>query len=99
MFLTIALSFSAAFSPASEFLTPFRVKADGAYIEAAGEHRGHTAPVYDDIDGDGVKELLVGQFGDGKIRLYKNHGTNANPEFKSFEWMQAGGSAMAVPCG
>ncbi len=41
----------------SLFQAPFRVQADGGYIQA---EMCHAAPIYEDIDGDGVKELLGG---------------------------------------
>ncbi len=78
---------------APRFDTPFRVKAGEELISV---EIGHAAPVYDDLDGDGLKELIVGQFRDGKIRIYKNHGTNTAPVFKDFEWFEAGGEVVAV---
>ncbi len=80
----------------SGFEAPFRVKANGEYINA---DMCHAAPVYEDIDGDGVKELLVGQFDKGAIRLYKNYGTDTRPEFKEFTMLQAGDVDLSVPCG
>src|SRR5947207_322117 len=35
---------------------------------------GHSAPFLADLDGDGKAELLVGQFGEGKLRVYRNEG-------------------------
>ncbi len=75
------------------FETPFRVQAAGEYINV---DNCHAAPVYEDIDGDGIKELLVGQHKDGKIRLYRNRGTNAAPVFKEFTWLEADGKEIAV---
>ena len=60
---------------------------------------GHAAPYYYDMDGDGVRDLLVGQFGEGKLRIYKNHGTDKAPKFKGFEWLMAGGDIARVPTG
>ena len=52
---------------------------------------GHAAPYVYDFDKDGKKDLLVGQFGEGKCRIYLNQGTDAAPEFKDFTWLMAGG--------
>lgn len=60
---------------------------------------GHAAPYYYDMDGDGTRDLLVGQFGEGKLRIYKNHGTDKAPKFKGFEWLMAGGDIARVPTG
>ncbi len=60
---------------------------------------GHAAPLLEDWDGDGKPDLLVGQFGNGKLRLYRNAGTAAEPRFKGFEWVQAGGGDAKIPAG
>ena len=60
---------------------------------------GHAAPYYADFDGDGVKDLLVGQFGGGKLRIYRNAGTNTKPLFSDFKFFQAGGKDATVPYG
>ncbi len=91
--MVITLTTSLLLGAPPSFETPFRVQADGRFIQA---DMCHAAPIYEDIDGDGVKELLVGQFKDGKIRLYKNHGTNTQPVFKDFTWLQAGGKEISV---
>ena len=73
------------------------------------------------LDGDGVCDLLVGEYGDGKfpdeelpacleegwkrggrfangrVRIYKNHGTNTQPRFEDFEYLKAGGGIATVP--
>src|SRR5688500_8748280 len=40
---------------------------------------GHAAPAVLDVNRDGKKDLLVGQFGGGKLRIYTNQGTDAEP--------------------
>jgi hypothetical protein len=60
---------------------------------------GHSAPFVGDFDGDGVKDLLVGQFQDGKLRIYRNLGTNARPRFKTYTWFQDGAETGRVPVG
>ena len=75
--------------PAQEFEKPFRLQADGKPIEV---EIGHAAPYVHDFDRDGVRDLLVGQFGSGgRLRLYKNLGTNKEPKFGKHEWFMAGG--------
>jgi hypothetical protein len=77
--------------------------AKGAKLEAAGKpidvEIGHAAPYFADFDGDGVKDLLVGQFGSGKLRIYKNVGSNSRPNFDKFTFFQAGGADATVPAG
>jgi hypothetical protein len=60
---------------------------------------GHAAPCLADLLGEGKPQLLVGQFGDGKLRVYRNVGTAKEPKFKDFEWFKAGGDVGKVPSG
>ena len=60
---------------------------------------GHAAPFVADLKGNGQTTLLVGQFGEGKLRLYPNVGTAKAPRFEKFDWFQAGGAAGTVPAG
>src|SRR5262249_24055238 len=60
---------------------------------------GHAAPFVADLKGDGQMVLLVGQFGQGKLRLYANIGTKNEPKFDQFEWFQAGGKVGTLPAG
>lgn len=54
------------------------IKSDGKAINVGGR----AAPVVDDWNGDGMKDILVGNF-DGDIRVYINKGTDASPLFGS----------------
>ncbi len=69
--------------------------ADGSPL-AVGEV-GHAAPVYHDFDGDGVPDLVVGEFEDGACRIFHNYGTAARPLFRDFEFFHAGGRKATVP--
>jgi hypothetical protein len=60
---------------------------------------GHAAPWLRDMDGDGKPDLVVGQFEDGKARVYLNKGTATAPKFSGFTWLQAGGQDATVPFG
>ncbi len=93
LYLFLSMSFLEA---TSGFQPAFRVKAGDAYISVDA---AHSAPVYEDLDGDGVKELLVGQFAQGRIRLYKNYGTNTEPIFKDFTWLEAGEQEVCLSGG
>ena len=102
----------------ADLLAPVRILADGKPIDVT---TGHAAPYVRDFDGDGVRDLLVGEFGDGKfpaaelpdalddawkqgdnfvhgrLRIYKNHGTNKKPRFEGFEYLRAGGGIASIP--
>ncbi len=74
--------------PASEFELPLRLSADGKVIDT-GEAWGHSGPCVEDMDGDGLEDLLVGDFG-GKFRLYKNVGKRGQPVYEDTGFIQAG---------
>jgi hypothetical protein len=81
---------------ATDLEPPIRLLAGGQPINV---DMGHAAPFVADLKGDGQMVLLVGQFGDGKLRLYPNVGTKKDPQFDKFEWLQAGGKVVSVPFG
>ena len=81
---------------ASELQPPFRVEADGGPIDV---EIGHSAPWVSDLNGDGRFDLLVGQFGEGKLRVYTNKGTATAPKFEAFAWFQGGSADGKVPSG
>ncbi len=56
-------------------------------------------PCVYDWTGDGKKDLIIGQFTGGKIRLYENEGTNKAPVLKSFSFLQAGGAEISLSSG
>lgn len=73
-----------------------RVLADGKVIET--EEPGFAAPCLADIDGDGIADLLVGQFNDGKIAVYKGAKSETGKlSFGGRQWLQAGGEDAVVP--
>lgn len=81
-----------------------RLEADGKPIDVFG---GHAAPALADLDGDGVRDLLVGQFlGEGTstlceatMRSYRNAGTDKAPRFEGFQYMSGGDTRAWVPTG
>lgn len=81
---------------AKELLPPVRLQAAGKPIDT---DVGHAAPCIADFDGDGVKDLLVGQFGDGILWFYKNLGTDAKPKYAAGVKFKNGAADGRVPTG
>ena len=82
---------------APDLAPPVHVLAAGQPLDV--ERSGHAAPFVGDFDGDGKLDLLVGQFHDGRLRIYRNVGTNREPKFDSYTWFEAGGKIASVPVG
>ena len=92
----LALAPPAGEDPARELGPPVRIEAAGRPIDT---EVGHAAPFVADFDGDGVRDLLVGQFHEGRLRVYRNAGSNSRPRFDSYTWFRAGGKVASVPVG
>jgi len=83
--------------------TAFAAMQEGVRLEADGEvidvEIGHLVPYATDWNADGKKDLIVGQFSGGRIRLYLNQGTDKAPVFKAFTYLSAGGQEIRLPAG
>jgi hypothetical protein len=79
-----------------KFAAPVRLEAGGKPIDTAV---GHAHPLVVDFDGDGVNDLLVGQFGDGILWVYKNTGTNKEPKYAAGVQFKEGTKDGRVPTG
>jgi hypothetical protein len=91
-------SMTAIFSAnaAIELAAPFPVHAGSKPIDVTA---GHAAPWLMDFDGDGLTDLLVGQFDDCKLRIYRNTGSKSETKFDVFGWFRAGTSEVKLPGG
>lgn len=85
---------TAGLSP--ELKQPVRLEAAGKPIDT---EIGHAAPFVCDFDGDGVQDLLVGQFGNGQLWIYHNEGTNAKPRLAAGVKFKDGQEDGCVPSG
>ena len=81
---------------AGELAPPVRLEAGGRPIDTDA---GHAAPWVADFDGDGVQDLLVGQFGDGILWICRNEGTDARPRLAAPEKFKQGKEDGRVPSG
>lgn len=76
----------------AEFESPVMLK--GGENTVRVESPGYAAPCWADVDKDGKKDLLVGQFSEGKIQVFKNLGDGKLAEGK---WLEAGGEVATIP--
>ena len=88
----LGLLYCSALCSAIEFAPPVRLKAGGVAIRV--EAPGYASPCLADLDGKGTLDLLVGQFKQGKIQLFKGLGGG---QFATGTWLQAEGKPAEVP--
>jgi hypothetical protein len=76
---------------------PVAIEADGAPIDIGRlSDIAHAGPWLGDYDGDGDRDLLVGDF-PGYFWRFDNIGTDAKPKFTSKGKLQAGGKDAKTP--
>ena len=92
MIVTLLSMLVAAGDPSAGFEPPVRLRAGEAPVRV--ESPGWAAPCWADVDGDGKKDLLVGQFNGGKIHVHRNLGDG---KFAPSEWLKAEGKVAEVP--
>jgi len=75
--LTLLFAITAFGQWSDELAKPVRLEAGGKPVDT---EVGHAAPFVCDFDGDGLQDLLVGQFRDGILWIYRNVGSKTKPE-------------------
>jgi opacity protein-like surface antigen len=88
----LGLAVCAAPVGAADFEAPVRLKAGDTTIRV--EAPGYACPTWADVDGDGKKDLIVGQFAKGKMQVFKGQGGTT---FAAGEWLKAEGKVAEVP--
>jgi len=72
------------------------VQADGNDIQVPG----YSVPSFVDWNNDNLKDLVIGEgggYGDAKVRVYLNVGTESNPQFSYYFYAQSNGSDLTCP--
>ena len=75
-----------------KFEPPVRLKAADGFVKV--ESPGYAAPCWHDVDNDGKKDLVVGQFSKGKLRVYTNLGDG---KLAAGKWLEAEGAVAEIP--
>jgi len=92
--LLSACSILAVAAPAlaADFEKPVRLKAGDDFVRV--EAPGYAAPCVADVDRDGKPDLLVGQFKDGRIKVYKGQD---KMKFAPGDWLKTEGEIAKIP--
>jgi hypothetical protein len=72
------------------------IQANGADIQVPG----YSVPSFVDWNNDNLQDLVIGQgsgFGDAKVRVYLNVGTESAPAFADYFYAQSQGSDLTCP--
>jgi hypothetical protein len=74
----------------------YNLQASGVNIQHASSGCGAPAPWVCDFNGDGKRDLLVGDGADGTIYFYRNTNTDAAPKLVLVRQLTAGGTILTV---
>jgi hypothetical protein len=85
------------FAQTPVFDAPVAIQANGYPINVGTG--GNASPYMVDWNLDGKQDLLLGQYTSGKIRCYLNIGTNFDPVFGDYTFLQADGADISVSSG
>lgn len=75
-----------------KFEAPARMRAGDALVKV--EEPGFACPCWHDVDKDGKKDLVVGQFADGKMKVFRGQGGG---KLAAGDWLMAEGAIAEVP--
>ncbi len=87
-----ALALLSGVALAAEFEPPVRLKGGDEFMRV--ESPGWACPAVVDLDRDGKLDVVVGQFHQGKLRVYKGLGDG---KFAAGDWLKADGKVAEVP--
>ena len=80
------------------FAAPKRLTAGGKLVQV--ESPGYAFPAWADVDGDGKKDLVVGQFSKGKMKVFLNlgrHKLSGENRLAEGRWLEVEGKVAEVP--
>ena len=81
------------------FAKPFRLKTQADGFVDVGDGNGYAGPTLADLDGDGRRDLVVGQFNGGLFRVYRNVGSEERPVYAAHRFLEAENGRASVPIG
>jgi hypothetical protein len=86
----------ATFPGGGELAAPLRLEAEGVPIDT---EIGHAAPISTTGTATAGATCSSVSFLEGKLRIYKNQGSDVEPRFGDLTWFETGGKVVKVPNG
>ncbi len=106
LLMIISISGMALLIPAASVSGAGLVPGPEQVVQAGGSDisvPGYSVPSFVHWDGDGLKDLVVGEgsglTGFGRVRIYINSGSSGNPVFTGYFYAQSEGSDLTSPGG
>lgn len=69
---------------------------DSVRVDIGSYNPSHADPCFSDWNGDGLPDLLVGDFAGGSIRYFENTGTMSRPKLDDMGYLKADGKRIRV---
>ena len=98
IFLSITLLISSTYADFPRFQNMGTLEFTNGNVLVAPVQYGHTNPLFTDWNGDGIVDLITGQFNFGYVFYCPNSGTNENPQFAEEDLVHLVADGVPITC-